>query len=309
MNVRISVIVENTTDRATLLAEHGLAYWIESNGKLVLFDTGQGLTLVSNAFKLGIPLFEASAIVLSHGHYDHTGGLAAALRNNTKGRVFAHPAAIDDKFARTNTGVVKTVGFPFESKRCLRQRSHLWVKTERPTAVWEGLMVTGPIPRRTDFEDTGGPFYLDAQCQRPDPLVDDQALFFETPQGTVVLLGCAHAGVINTLRYVLALTDNRPLHAVLGGMHLVHASTERVSRTTEEFQRLGVEILGPAHCTGRSAVAALSSAFPGQILACDVGSQFEFEVLPPKPDVTSVNGQQRSSAATSQSMVGASVQS
>jgi 7,8-dihydropterin-6-yl-methyl-4-(beta-D-ribofuranosyl)aminobenzene 5'-phosphate synthase len=160
-----------------------------------------------------------------------------------------------------------------------------------------------------DFEDTGGPFYLDAQCQRPDPLVDDQALFFETPQGTVVLLGCAHAGVINTLRYVLALTDNRPLHAVLGGMHLVHASTERVSRTIEEFKWLGVEMLGPAHCTGRSAVAALSSAFPGQILACNVGSQFEFEVLLPKPDVTPTNDRECSPAATSQGTAGAGVQS
>jgi 7,8-dihydropterin-6-yl-methyl-4-(beta-D-ribofuranosyl)aminobenzene 5'-phosphate synthase len=115
--------------------------------------------------------------------------------------------------------------------------------------------------------------------------------------------------VINTLRYVLTLTGGRPLYAVLGGMHLVHASTDRVNRTIEELRRLGVKRLGPAHCTGGSAVAALSGAFPGQILACNVGSQFEFEVLPPKPDVVPGNDQECSSPETSQSMVGANVQS
>jgi 7,8-dihydropterin-6-yl-methyl-4-(beta-D-ribofuranosyl)aminobenzene 5'-phosphate synthase len=276
----ISVIVENTTWQPALLAEHGLAYWLSWRDQRVLFDTGQGLALIGNAYRLGVPLFEATAVVLSHGHYDHTGGLAGTLRNNTQARVFAHPAAIQDKFARLPDGAAKRIGAPDASLQCMLQRSHLWVKTDRPTAVCDGLSVTGPIPRVTDFEDTGGPFYLDVDCRQPDPLIDDQALFFETSQGTVVLLGCAHAGVINTLLYVLELTDHQPLYAVIGGMHLVHASTERMHRTLEELRRLDIKLLGPAHCTGRSATVALSNAYPDQILACHVGSQFEFELAP-----------------------------
>ena len=281
MRVQISVIVENTVWRAALLAEHGLAYWIRWGDQCVLFDTGQGMALTSNAYRLGIPLFEATAVVLSHGHYDHTGGLADVLRNNNQARVFAHPAALQEKFARLPDGGAKRIGFPDASLHCMRERYHLWVKTDRPTVLGDGLRVTGPIPRVTDFEDTGGPFYLDQDCRRPDSLIDDQALFFETAQGTVVLLGCAHAGVINTLRYVLELTDHRPLYAVVGGMHLVHASTERMHRTLEELRRLNVQFLGPAHCTGRAATVMLSNAYADQILACHVGSQFEFELRSP----------------------------
>ena len=142
----------------------------------------------------------------------------------------------------------------------------------------DGLTVTGPIPRTTDFEDSGGSFFLDRACQQPDPLTDDQAIYFDTTRGTVVLLGCAHAGVINTLRYVRQLTKDRPIHAVLGGMHLVSASAERLGRTIEELRAMGVERLGPSHCTGPVAVAAIWNAFPEQCFVCHTGARFEFEV-------------------------------
>lgn len=183
MTIRITVILENTANAPKLLAEHGLAYWIERGSEKVLFDAGQGVVLASNAYK--------------------------------------------------------------------------------------------------HFEDIGGPFFLDRDCGKPDPMSDDQSLFFETNEGTVVLLGCAHSGVINTLRHVRTLTEDRPIHAVLGGMHLVRASSERLSRTIEAFRRLGVERLGPAHCTGAAAIVALWNAFPGQVLPCHVGSRFEFESLVP----------------------------
>ena len=278
MNVRLTVIVENTAERRGLLAEHGLAYWIEFGPQKVLFDCGQGVVLASNAYKLEVPLHTADAIVLSHGHYDHTGGLDEALRNNLRCAVFAHPEVLTPRFARGDNGAVKEIGIPYSSERAMRQRLDLWVKTEKPTTVVDGLTATGPIPRVTDFEDTGGPFFLDRDFRQPDPIADDQALFFETDGGTVVLLGCAHAGVINTLRYIHTITDDRPIHAVLGGMHLVDASPERMSRTIEELRRLGVKCLGPAHCTGGAAVVALWSAFPGRCITCHVGTRFEFEI-------------------------------
>ena len=137
--------------------------------------------------------------------------------------------------------------------------------------------MTGPVPRLTDFEDTGGPFFLDEACTRPDPLEDDQSVFLDTTEGTVVLLGCAHSGIINTLRYIRQLTDNHPIQAVIGGMHLVGASSHRIERTIEELKRIGVERLAPAHCTGMPATVALWNAFPGRCQACPVGTRFEFD--------------------------------
>lgn len=277
--VRITVLVENTAEERGLLAEHGLALWIETGSQYVLFDTGQGGALIGNAFRLGAPLSLLDRVVLSHGHYDHTGGLANALRGNGSASIYAHPDALKPKYARNADGSAREIGMPDLSKQAVeRHREHL-VWTGRPSEVGEGLMVTGPVPRVTGFEDTGGPFFLDPACRTPDPLLDDQAVFFASEHGTVVLLGCAHAGVINTLRYIRELTDGRPIHAVLGGMHLVGASSRRLRSTIDELKRLNIACLGPAHCTGRAATAALCNALPEQYTACHVGTRFEFNLL------------------------------
>jgi 7,8-dihydropterin-6-yl-methyl-4-(beta-D-ribofuranosyl)aminobenzene 5'-phosphate synthase len=277
--VQITVLVENTAESPGLLAEHGLAFWIEIGSQCILFDTGQGGVLVGNAYRLDISLSRVDAIVLSHGHYDHTCGLADALRGNQPTAIYAHPDALKPKFAQNKDGTSRDIGIPYTSVRPVERRRDRLVLTEKPTPLSSGLMVTGPVPRVTEFEDTGGPFFLDADCRTPDPLVDDQAIFFESTQGTVVLLGCAHAGVINTLCYVRQLTDERPIHAVLGGMHLVGASKQRLKKTIDSLGEMKIDRLGPAHCTGRAATAALWDALPGQCVPCHVGTQVAFDLL------------------------------
>ena len=277
-SVRITVLVENTAFGRSTRAEHGLALWIEAGPKKVLFDPGQTPeVLFHNAGLLGIDLASADAVVLSHGHYDHTGGLAEVLNRAGGIPLFLHPGALARRFSRKKDGSVHEIGVPLPlDDAFLKARTSSLTWTRKPTSILEEVRVTGPVPRATAYEDAGGNFYLDRTCETPDPIEDDQAVFFDTLEGTVVLLGCGHAGVVNTLHHVRDLTGKRSIRAVIGGMHLLNAPTSRLDRTVEELKELGVGLIVPGHCTGARAQALLASEFPDRWEPCHVGSRFEF---------------------------------
>jgi 7,8-dihydropterin-6-yl-methyl-4-(beta-D-ribofuranosyl)aminobenzene 5'-phosphate synthase len=243
----------------------------------LLFDTGQSDLLLQNARVLDVDLSRVRAIALSHGHYDHTGCLEAVRQLAPDAACFAHPAAWAPHFARNPDGTTRDVGMTEPNRRAARAFGPQCRDTLAATEVLPGIFLTGEIPRETDFEDVGGPFVLDEAGAQPDPIADDQALFFDTRDGLVVLLGCAHAGVINTLRHIRRLTRGRPIHTILGGMHLLVASPERMARTVAALRELEVACLGPAHCTGFAAAARLRSEFPQACSACGVGSRFVFQ--------------------------------
>ncbi len=273
---QVTVMVENSVLGRGLLAEHGLAYWIEIGGQRVLFDTGQGAVLVGNARKLDVPLELADSVVLSHGHFDHTGGLVEVLQAAPRINVYAHPAAFGSKYIRREDGTINEIGIPPPCAEIVGERIGKPVPTEHPTEVAPGLFATGTIPRRTDYEDTSGQFFTDPECRHADPLLDDQALFFESPSGTVVLLGCAHAGIVNTIETIQELTGGKPIHAVMGGTHLITASQTRIGKTIDALGRIGMDRFGPAHCTGLAALVELWKAFPEQCFPCSVGTKLEF---------------------------------
>jgi 7,8-dihydropterin-6-yl-methyl-4-(beta-D-ribofuranosyl)aminobenzene 5'-phosphate synthase len=271
---QITVLVENTANRGGLLAEHGLSFWVEFGSRQILFDTGQSDIVFHNAQVLGVDLSQVDAVVLSHGHYDHVGGLKRVIEVAPAVPGYFHPDALQMKFT-CRWKQTREIGMDRDVADMLKLRIEegLGSYTSGPVEIFPGVWVTGQIPRRSAFENTGGPFYADSDCTRPDELLDDQAIVLETNGGLVIVLGCSHAGVVNTLDYVSELFPDRPIRMVLGGMHLVRASRERITHTIEAFRRHRVEKIGPVHCTGAEATRELCNTLSRRCFVCNVGAQ------------------------------------
>jgi 7,8-dihydropterin-6-yl-methyl-4-(beta-D-ribofuranosyl)aminobenzene 5'-phosphate synthase len=137
--------------------------------------------------------------------------------------------------------------------------------------------LTGPIPRETDYEDPGGPFYLDPQGRQKDPIEDDLALWIQTGQGVVVCAGCSHAGIINTLCYVKRLTGGSRIRAVIGGFHLLNADARRLEQTVKALRALNPDMVVPCHCTGEEAVRVLQESLGEMVSPGAAGTSYSFE--------------------------------
>ncbi|PAW76197.1 MAG: hypothetical protein B9S32_15825 [Verrucomicrobia bacterium Tous-C9LFEB] len=274
--LELVLVCENAASEAGILGEVGLSWLIRFQNKSLLFDTGQGMTLEHNCEKLGIDLSTVEAVVLSHGHYDHVGGLGDFMKQNRRCPICAHPASLSPKYGLLPSGNGKLLSVPL---LCQKKERTNWEKRlrliEEPTEVIPGIFVTGTIPRVTPFEDWDSTLFADKKLLKPDPFHDDMALYFEIDKGICVILGCAHAGVINTLHYIETLTS-KPIVRVYGGMHLVNARPERVTKTIRELRRMGSPVLYPNHCTGMASTHHLYQAFPGNVHAASAGMRWTF---------------------------------
>ncbi len=274
--IRLTVLADNSVTARNLRGEHGLAFHLACGARHILFDTGQGLVLADNARALGIDLGAVDTVVLSHGHYDHAGGLpdvlAAARAPVT---IHLHPRAREPKY-RVTGGEARAIGLPQAALAALAPPPARVVAATTPTAIAPGIFCTGEIPRQADASPPTDRFHLDCAGTRLDPLLDDQALYFTTRQGVVALLGCTHAGVIPTLEYIRQLAG-QPVRAVLGGLHLGHVTAAEIQGVADYLRALELTLLMPLHCTGLQATMALWAALPDACRAGGVGARAEFE--------------------------------
>jgi 7,8-dihydropterin-6-yl-methyl-4-(beta-D-ribofuranosyl)aminobenzene 5'-phosphate synthase len=259
MAVTITTLSENTANYG-LLGEWGLSILVEAEGKRILFDTGLGASAVHNAHVLRVDLRPLDGIVLSHGHNDHTGGLRDVLRETGPVEVIGHPEIWKPKRAG-NRDMHIFIGIPFRQEE-LESLGASFNLTRDPVWIGEDIVTTGEIPMVTDYEQIDPHVLLvEGDDVIPDPVVDDLSLVVKTEDGLVVILGCAHRGVINTLLHAQDLTGEKRIHAVVGGIHLIGGSEERLIRTASDIRELGVKRLGVSHCTGLYASGWLAREF------------------------------------------------
>jgi 7,8-dihydropterin-6-yl-methyl-4-(beta-D-ribofuranosyl)aminobenzene 5'-phosphate synthase len=252
----LTVLVDNQAGFGCV-AEHGFALWIEHGEQHILLDTGQGTALEGNARTLGIDLGRTDALVLSHGHYDHTGAVPLVLGAAPGSRVHCHPGVTEPRYSISG-GEARDIRMPLPSMRALgalpAERLH-WIGESREIGAGVGL--SGYIPRRSDFEDAGGPFYFDPHALRPDPVADDQALWIRTDKGLIVCLGCCHAGLVNTLAYIRDIAAETRIRAVIGGLHLGAAGKVRLEKTAQALREVKPDLMVLCHCTGEAATTYL----------------------------------------------------
>ena len=277
MSVKITTLVENTVSAslAPLIGEHGLSFLIEKGDSKILFDSGQGIAILGNADALQINLSDVDTVVLSHGHFDHSGGLQKLIERNNNFTLVAHPDVFENKLVSAG-GKYTPIGIPTDKEAL--EKSGIELKLGKmPFEIAPGIMTTGEIAMENNFEKVEPMFFTgETGNEVPDTIPDDKALILDTDKGTVVILGCAHRGPINTLDHVLQLTGNKKIHAVMGGLHLMFADESKLKKIFAYLHDLGVEKMVVGHCTGFKATTALAGEFGDMIIPNVVGHVIEF---------------------------------
>ena len=272
--VTVTILCDNSVAGPGVLAEHGLSLHVDADGRTFLFDAGASGVFMGNAARLGIDLSQPAPVVLSHGHYDHTGGLAALLSAWGGREVIGHPEVLAAKFSRQRSRPARAIGSP-QSKRQLSRLGATFKLSAEPQQIAPGVVTTGVIPRTTDFEHIPSHFAVRrGRNLARDSFDDEQAVVARTRRGLVVIVGCAHRGLINTVRCAIELTGDGRVRAVIGGTHLAAAEPPQVERTIEEMRALGVDRLVACHCTGFGPAAELRSAFGESFSPGGVGVTF-----------------------------------
>lgn len=274
--MRVTCVVDNTARRSsTYWGEHGAAFLIEREGQRLLFDTGQsGQVLLHNLRESGIEPTEINTLVLSHAHYDHTGGLAALLREAPDLPLYAHPDVFRPRYSRRERGM-EPIGIPW-TRAAITAQAQLHLDAA-PIEVAPGIWTTGEISPRMELEGRSTRHFIrEGDRWVPDPYRDDMSLLLKTGAGWVVICGCCHAGLLNTLAVVQRHFGGK-IHAILGGTHLISASETDLNHIITQLEHeYGRPLLYPNHCTGEKAYVALARAFGDRVNYFPAGANLTF---------------------------------
>lgn len=271
-NLKITVLTTMLTDGAGI-GEWGFAAMVEADGRRILFDTGgRPDTLVTNCRELKVDLSGLEDVILSHNHGDHTVGLATIAPQVAKARIHTGKGIF---YPRPSQGGERN----FMVSNRARLQSLNFVEHDKPAELFPGIWLTGPVPRKypeRNFSNLGK--IVTPAGTGEDNVPEDSSLVFDTDQGLVVLSGCGHAGIANTLEYARKVVRDAPVHAAIGGWHLFPLDDERLDWTAGKMKEFGVEHFLGAHCTGIEAVYHIrqrNNMPRSKCVVGAVGSRFE----------------------------------
>jgi 7,8-dihydropterin-6-yl-methyl-4-(beta-D-ribofuranosyl)aminobenzene 5'-phosphate synthase len=273
---------------STMLADRGLGEWgfsalVEADGHRLLFDTGaRPTTVLENARELKVDLAGITDVVLSHNHSDHTGGLVTLRRENARTSPGALSRAYVGKgifLSRPGSGTAGEQNYVLKIRKEYEDTGATFVEVAEPVQIFPGAWLTGPVPRVHPERNWSGR----GQVRTPEGLVEDtipedMSLVLDTERGLVVITGCGHAGIVNTIEHARKVVRPASVHAVIGGVHLFPATDEQLDWTAEKLRGFGLENLVGAHCTGLEAlyrIRAKAGLSRQTALVGAVGATFE----------------------------------
>ena len=278
MKTRITILCENLVGKRVGSGEHGFSAFIETDKGNYLFDTGSGHSIVANSLILNKDLRSIRKIFLSHGHYDHTGGLPEVLKLRGNIDVHAHPHVFLDRIAVLKENGKETkrfVGIPFK-KAYLESLGANFIFNNNFIEVEKGLFLTGEVPRKNPFEKPDPRLFSEINGKTTqDIFLDDQSLILDTEKGLILILGCAHSGMINIINHVINKTGREKFYAILGGTHLDFLTPEQLEESIKSLKKMEIEKIGVSHCTGMRAAFRLHHEFGDRFSYGCVGSVLE----------------------------------
>lgn len=277
MKMKLTILCENSVGQPFgVVGEHGFACFVETGAGNLLFDTGQGMGICINADALGKDLASVRAVAISHGHYDHTGGLPQVLQRTGAVPVYGHPEMFT---ARTwsDGQITRYIGMRHR-RDYLESLGASFQPVRNPVEIIPGVHLTGEIPRANAFERPDANMTLHPEGDAsvcPDPIADDLSLVVDAPKGLIVVLGCAHAGMINIFDHVLSTFNRDRIFAVVGGTHLGFSQPAQFEETLRAIDRYGIQKMGVSHCTGLEKAAILHAKLGERFFFGCVGAELE----------------------------------
>lgn len=270
--MRITVLNENMVYRKKLIAEHGLSLLVETGDKRILMDTGQSDVFIKNAEILGIDLNDLDAIIISHGHYDHGGGLDYLNEIDNIPSIYISEKALIPKFS-INKKNNKYYFNGIEVNDNIKKHFHYIYNKEE---IFKGIYLVNNIPYKNDFENKPSGFYLKQNNKMSmDLMYDEQILVIETSKGLSLFMGCSHMGVMNAISYIKDMFKGKKIYSLFAGMHLINADKSRIDKTINMLKKENIDYIMPCHCTGYKVSAKISEDFEDNYVEVQCGSVIE----------------------------------
>ena len=264
--MKITTLIENTVFKTGLIAEHGLSFYIEHNGRPVLFDTGQGNNFIKNALNLGVHLAEINAVIVSHGHYDHAGGLKTFCAEYRDAPIFVK----DGFFGQKYRGRERFIGTGYDE--AFHDRLHT---AEDVTEIVPGVFIVPQIPVVNEWDTHFNGLTIKENGQyRTDEFGDEQFLVIVKDGKMNIISGCSHRGISNIVLSAVK-TFNLPINLLLGGFHLKENTPEETGRLIGELSKHQINSIGVCHCTGIERFAQMKETFHDSVFYCSTGNVIE----------------------------------